>query len=93
VQSEVRHNLRWNSDRIMRRAVINDKRIYHFSMVNGHLSLPPGMAGKRYSGKFNLRLGRHLNERLAIEATKEGKSLNAYVAEVLEHQISRNRML
>ena len=56
-------------------------------------SLPPGMAGKRYSGKFNLRLGMHLHERLVIEATKEGKSLNAYVAEVLEHQISRNRML
>ncbi len=52
-------------------------------------SLPPGMAGKQYSGKFNLRLGRHLHERLAIEATKEGKSLNAYVAEVLEHQIAR----
>jgi predicted HicB family RNase H-like nuclease len=51
--------------------------------------LPPGMAGKRYSGKFNLRLGRHLHERLVIEAAKEGKSLNAYVAEVLEHQIAR----
>lgn len=52
-------------------------------------SLPPGMAGKHYSGKFNLRLGRHLHERLVIEATKEGKSLNAYVEEVLEHQIAR----
>ena len=38
VQMEVGHNLRWNSDKIMRRAAINDKRIYHFSMVNGHLS-------------------------------------------------------
>jgi predicted HicB family RNase H-like nuclease len=52
-------------------------------------SLPPGMAGKHYSGKFNLRLGRHLHERLVIEATKEGKSLNSYVAEVLEQQIAR----
>jgi predicted HicB family RNase H-like nuclease len=52
-------------------------------------SLPAGMAGKHYSGKFNLRLGRHLHERLVIEATKEGKSLNAYVAEVLEHHIAR----
>ena len=52
-------------------------------------TLPLGMAGKHYSGKFNLRLGRHLHERLVIEATKEGKSLNAYVAEVLEHQIAR----
>jgi hypothetical protein len=37
-QSEVGHNLRWNSDRIMRRAAMNEKRIYHFSIVNGHLS-------------------------------------------------------
>ena len=52
-------------------------------------SLPPGMAGKHYSGKFNLRLGKHLHERLVIEATKEGKSLNAYVADVLASQIAR----
>ena len=39
--------------------------------------LPPGMAGEQYSGKFNLRLGKPLHERLAIEAAKEGKSLNA----------------
>ena len=51
--------------------------------------LPSGMAGKRYSGKFNLRLGKELHERLAIEAVKEGKSLNAYCAETLESEISR----
>jgi hypothetical protein len=38
VQLEGGHNLRWNSDKIMRRAAINDKRIYHLSLVNGHLS-------------------------------------------------------
>jgi predicted HicB family RNase H-like nuclease len=46
--------------------------------------LPEGMAGKKYSGKFNLRLGASLHERLALAALKEGKSLNNYVAEVLE---------
>ena len=51
--------------------------------------LPPGMAGKKYSGKFNLRLDKTLHERLAIEAVKQGKSLNAYCAEALEDQISR----
>ena len=51
--------------------------------------LPPGMAGKRYSGKFNLRLGERLHERLTIEAVKEGKSLNAYCAEALEKELSR----
>ena len=37
--------------------------------------LPPGVAGEKYSGKFNLRLGKQLHERLAIAAIKEGKSL------------------
>lgn len=51
--------------------------------------LPPGMAGKHYSGKFNLRLGERLHERLTIEAVKEGKSLNAYCAEALENELNR----
>ena len=51
--------------------------------------LPRGMAGKKYSGKFNLRLGKELHERLVIEAVKEGKSLNAYCAEALEGEINR----
>jgi len=49
--------------------------------------LPPGLAGKKYSGKFNLRLGRELHESLALAAMKEGKSLNAYCAEALESTI------
>ena len=52
-------------------------------------SLPPGMAGKKYSGKFNLRLGKELHERLVIEAFKEGKSLNAFCSEALENEINR----
>lgn len=51
--------------------------------------LPEGMTGKKYSGKFNLRLGAGLHERLALAAMKEGKSLNNFVAEVLEQQLSR----
>jgi len=50
--------------------------------------LPPGMAGKKFSGKFNLRLGKELHERLAIEAVKEGKSLNAYCTEALENNLN-----
>ena len=52
-------------------------------------ALPPGMAGKKYSGKFNLRLGKELHERLVIEAVKEGKSLNAFCSEALENEINR----
>ena len=51
--------------------------------------LPAGMAGKKYSGKFNLRVDKRLHERLAIEATKRGKSLNAFCAEALENELSR----
>ncbi len=51
--------------------------------------LPPGMAGKSYSGKFNLRLGEQLHERLSIEAVKEGKSLNTYCVEALANELKR----
>ncbi len=54
-----------------------------------HEELPAGMAGRKYSGKFNLRLGARLHERLAIAALKEGKSLNNYVAEVLGKRLER----
>ena len=54
-----------------------------------HEQLPEGMAGKKYSGKFNLRLGTRLHERLALAALREGKSLNNYVAEVLEKRLAR----
>ena len=50
--------------------------------------LPPGLAGKKYSGKFNLRLGRPLHERLALESAKQGKSLNSYCVEALEDAIN-----
>lgn len=51
-------------------------------------TLPPGFAGKKYSGKFNLRLGRPLHERLALESAKQGKSLNTYCVEALENAIN-----
>ncbi|MBI4570266.1 MAG: toxin-antitoxin system HicB family antitoxin [Planctomycetes bacterium] len=40
--------------------------------------LPPPTAGKHYSGKFVVRIGTDLHKRLAIEAAREGKSLNEY---------------
>lgn len=50
--------------------------------------LPPGLAGKKYSGKFNLRLGRALHEQLAFESAKQGMSLNTYCIEALEDAIN-----
>ena len=45
--------------------------------------LPPGTAGKDYSGKFVVRVGKDLHRELAVHAVREGVSLNAYCAKVL----------
>lgn len=49
--------------------------------------LPPPTAGKRYSGKFNLRVGETLHERLAIESMKADESLNSYCVKVLKQGV------
>ncbi len=49
--------------------------------------LPPPTAGKTYSGKFNLRVGEELHERLALESLKVSESLNSYCVNVLERQV------
>ena len=40
--------------------------------------LPPPTAGKDYSGKFVLRVGKELHKKLALQALREGVSLNSY---------------
>lgn len=49
--------------------------------------LPPATAGKQYSGKFNLRVGEELHERLAIESLKVSESLNSYCVKVLKGEV------
>ena len=49
--------------------------------------LPPATAGKRYSGKFNLRVGEELHEKLVIESMKVSESLNSYCVKVLNDEI------
>ena len=49
--------------------------------------LPPATAGKSYSGKFNLRVGEELHERLAIESMKVSESLNTYCVKVLRKDV------
>lgn len=49
--------------------------------------LPPPTAGKRYSGKFNLRVGEELHERLAVESMKANESLNSYCVKVLKEGV------
>jgi len=46
--------------------------------------LPKPTAGKKYSGKFNLRVGKELHERLSIETIRKGESLNSYCLKKLQ---------
>lgn len=48
--------------------------------------LPPPTAGKEYSGKFVVRMGKDLHEELAVNALREGQSLNAYCVNVLRER-------
>jgi predicted HicB family RNase H-like nuclease len=43
---------------------------------------------KKYSGKFNLRIPPGLHSKIANRATAENKSINQWVAEVLEHTVN-----
>ena len=43
---------------------------------------------KHYSGKFNLRVPPALHEQLAIQAAAHGKSINAWVLDLLAEQAS-----
>jgi predicted HicB family RNase H-like nuclease len=49
--------------------------------------LPPATAGRKYSGRFNIRLGEALHERLAIESLKESESLNSFCVKVLKDEV------
>jgi len=49
--------------------------------------LPPETAGRRYSGKFNLRVGEELHEHLTLEALKSGESLNQYCVKALKAKV------
>jgi predicted HicB family RNase H-like nuclease len=49
--------------------------------------IPPATAGRKYSGKFQLRVGNELHHALAIRALESGESLNNYCAKVLKKAI------
>ena len=52
--------------------------------------LPPSTAGKEYSGKFVVRVGRDLHKALAIDALRHGESLNSYCVNKLREERSLN---
>lgn len=47
------------------------------------MALPESTAGKNYSGKFVVRVGKDLHRELAMSALREGVSLNSYCGKVL----------
>ncbi|MBF0460145.1 MAG: type II toxin-antitoxin system HicB family antitoxin [Magnetococcales bacterium] len=47
-------------------------------------AIPVAPSRKNYSGQFNVRIAKTLHRRLAVEAAREGVSLNALVASKLE---------
>ena len=51
--------------------------------------LPEATAGKEYSGKFLLRLGKDLHKELALNALRSGESLNSYCVNLLKEPRSR----
>jgi len=51
--------------------------------------LPEPTAGKDYSGRFVLRVGKDLHKELAIEALRAGESLNTYCVKRLRHRQRR----
>jgi len=52
--------------------------------------LPIATAGKKYSGKFNLRVGDVLHEQLSIDALLAGESLNSYCIKKLKESYKYN---
>ena len=48
--------------------------------------LPESTAGKEYSGKFVVRVGRDLHKALAIDALRHGESLNSYCVSKLRQE-------
>jgi len=53
------------------------------------IPLPPGTAGRKFSGKLVVRLGKDLHKDLAIEAMRTGESLNSYCVKVLRRRADR----
>lgn len=51
--------------------------------------LPEPTAGREYSGRFVLRVGKELHKALALQALRKGRSLNSYCVEALRRRVTR----
>lgn len=53
------------------------------AMVANGVSFPEPLQAKKYSGKFNVRVPTRLHRTLAVNAARQGVSLNAFVSTLL----------
>jgi predicted HicB family RNase H-like nuclease len=53
--------------------------------------LPPATAGKKFSGKFQLRAGSDLHQTLAIRALQSGDSLNSFCVKLLNAAVGAGK--
>ena len=51
--------------------------------------LPEPTAGRDYSGRFVLRVGKELHKALAVQALRKGRSLNSYCVDALRRRAAR----
>jgi predicted HicB family RNase H-like nuclease len=63
------------------------------TLKRNHKPLPPPTAGKKYSGKFVLRVGEDLHRALAVRALQAGQSLNNYSVNLLLKTIGPETVL
>ncbi len=55
-----------------------------------NMPLPPSISGKKYSGKFQLRVDSDLHKALAIRAMQANESLNSFCGKILKKTISNS---
>jgi len=54
------------------------------------LALPKPPRKQKFSGQLSLRLPKSLHERASIKATEDGVSLNQYITNALNREVSRD---
>ncbi len=54
------------------------------------IELPAGIASKKFSGKFQLRVDSELHKALAIRAMQENESLNGFCVKVLKKSVLKS---
>jgi predicted HicB family RNase H-like nuclease len=53
--------------------------------------IPEPWDERKFSGKFNLRLGPELHKNVALRAAERGESINTYVVKQLNSQVTTSR--